>query len=124
MNLRQFVSGAALLIAAALPALSHAQDYPARSMLFVVPFTPGTAADSLARLMRVTAAALILEAAFLVFFVLAVKGSGSAGLNRALGDLFTGPYGITFWLGAVVVGILVGGFLVKYVIVAAGQVSS
>jgi len=29
-----------------------AQDYPSRSILFVVPFTPGTTADSLARLMQ------------------------------------------------------------------------
>ena len=52
MKLNQFVSGAALLCAAALPTLSGAQDYPSRSILFVVPFTPGTAADSLARLMQ------------------------------------------------------------------------
>jgi tripartite-type tricarboxylate transporter receptor subunit TctC len=29
-----------------------AQDYPSRTIVFVVPFTPGTAADSLARLMQ------------------------------------------------------------------------
>ena len=42
-----------LLCAAALATLSHAQDYPSRPLLFVVPFTPGTTADSLARLMQV-----------------------------------------------------------------------
>jgi len=42
----------ALLCAAALPTFSCAQDYPSRSILFVVPFTPGTTADSLARLMQ------------------------------------------------------------------------
>jgi len=52
MKLRQFASRAALLLAAALPMLSHAQEYPARSILFVVPFTPGTTADSLARIMQ------------------------------------------------------------------------
>lgn len=40
-----------LLCAAALPILSHAQDYPSRPLLFIVPFTPGTTADSLARLL-------------------------------------------------------------------------
>ncbi len=42
----------ALLWAAALPVSSWAQDYPSRSIVFVVPFTPGTTADSLARLMQ------------------------------------------------------------------------
>jgi tripartite-type tricarboxylate transporter receptor subunit TctC len=32
--------------------LGGAQDYPSRTILFVVPFTPGTTADSLARLMQ------------------------------------------------------------------------
>src|SRR5256885_14365553 len=41
-----------LLCAAALPVFSRAQDYPSRSILFVVPFTPGTTADSLARLIQ------------------------------------------------------------------------
>lgn len=110
----------------------------------------GASRDSLARLMRVTAIALVLEAVFLVLFVAAVKGSGSAGINRALGDLVAGPHGLAFWLGAVAVGIvaplvlqfggairkgtpglaalvsvliLIGGFFLKYVIVAAGQVA-
>lgn len=51
MNLRQFASGTVLLIAAALPVLPHAQDYPSRPIRFIVPFTPGTAADSWARLL-------------------------------------------------------------------------
>lgn len=107
--------------------------------------------DALSRLMRVTAFSLILQAAFLILFVLAVRGSGSEGIARALNHLVAGPYGVTFWLGAVVVGILVplvlqfggairkatpglaavvsvlvliGGFIVKYVIIAAGQVVS
>jgi len=53
MNLGKLIAGMALLCAAALPAFTHAQEYPSRSLLFVVPFTPGTTADSLARIMQV-----------------------------------------------------------------------
>jgi tripartite-type tricarboxylate transporter receptor subunit TctC len=52
MKLGKLIAGMALLCAAALPAFTHAQEYPSRSLLFVVPFTPGTTADSLARLMQ------------------------------------------------------------------------
>jgi len=41
-----------LLCTATLSVFSGAQDYPSRPIVFVVPFTPGTAADSLARLMQ------------------------------------------------------------------------
>jgi tripartite-type tricarboxylate transporter receptor subunit TctC len=40
---------AALLYACGL---AQAQDYPSKAILFVVPFTPGTAADSLSRMMQ------------------------------------------------------------------------
>jgi tripartite-type tricarboxylate transporter receptor subunit TctC len=49
----RLLAGASLLCAAALPVFARAQDYPSRSILFVVPFTPGTTADSLARLIQV-----------------------------------------------------------------------
>src|SRR5438876_212306 len=52
MKPAKLIAGMALLCAAALPVFSRAQDYPSRSIVFVVPFTPGTAADSLARLMQ------------------------------------------------------------------------
>lgn len=52
MKLGRVLSAVALLLGAALPGLLRAQDYPSRSMVFVVPFTPGTTADSLARLMQ------------------------------------------------------------------------
>jgi polysulfide reductase chain C len=109
------------------------------------------AQEALARLMRFTAFALILQAVALILFVVTVRSAGSAGLGRATSVLLAGPYSVPFWLGAVVVGLvvplilqftgatrrpapalaavaallmLVGGFLVKYVIIAAGQVVS
>lgn len=106
----------------------------------------GRARESLSALMRFTALALSLQLATLVFFVITVWMAGSTGIARALAQLLAGPYGLTFWLGAVLVGIvlplvlqmsprkaapgmtalvsaliLVGGFIVKYVIIAAGQ---
>jgi len=108
----------------------------------------GQRGDALARLMRFTAFALIVQLAALALFVLTVSTTGSAGIARALAQLIAGSYGVPFWLGAVVIGIvvplalqfagvvrktapaitalmslliLVGGFAVKYVIIAAGQ---
>ncbi|MBI2162081.1 MAG: polysulfide reductase NrfD [Candidatus Rokubacteria bacterium] len=108
----------------------------------------GQARDSLSRLMRFTAFALILQLAALVLFVVAVQMAGSTGIARAGAQLLSGSYSLTFWLGAVVIGIvaplalqlgggikkaapgmtalvsaliLIGGFVVKYVITAAGQ---
>ena len=106
------------------------------------------ARESLSRLMRFTAFALVLQLAALVLFIIAVQMSGATGIAQALAKLLAGPYSLTFWLGAVVIGIvvplalqlgggikkaepgmtalasaliLIGGFLVKYVIIAAGQ---
>jgi formate-dependent nitrite reductase membrane component NrfD len=106
------------------------------------------ARDAVGRVMQVTAFALVLQAVCLVLFAMAVKGSGSAAIGRALGVLLAGPYAVPFWLGVVLVGIvaplvlhfggsmkrapamaalvsilvLIGGFLTKYVLIAAGQV--
>lgn len=111
----------------------------------------GQARDSLSRLMRVTAFALIIQLVALLLFIVSVTGTGSVGVSKALAQLLSGPFSLTFWLGAVVVGIvaplvlqfggaikkatpamtalvavlvLVGGFIIKYVIIAAGQVGS
>jgi formate-dependent nitrite reductase membrane component NrfD len=108
----------------------------------------GGSREGLARLMRVTSFAVVLQLVFLALFILTVRSSGSAGIGRALAVLLSGPYSVPFWLGAVVVGIvaplalqfsgamkrpgvalaaltsvliLVGGFLTKWVIIAAGQ---
>jgi protein NrfD len=84
----------------------------------------------------------------LVVFVASVQMSGSPASAQALATLTSGRFSTMFWLGAIVVGcvaplilglvdrrrtagltaalvsilVLVGGFLVKYVVMAAGQV--
>jgi formate-dependent nitrite reductase membrane component NrfD len=117
----------------------------AAAIALVLSLVGGAATDALGRLMRVSAFALIIQLVALVLFVVSVKGAGSVGIGRALGGLISGPYALTFWLGAVVVGaivplliqlskrpgtaiavlasllVLIGGFITKYVIIAAGQ---
>ena len=96
---------------------------------------------------RMTVLSLLIQALSLVVFIVAVQNAGSAASDRALALLMSGPFKLTFWIGAIVVGtvvplllgladlkarsfalsaltamlVLVGGFLVKYVIMAAGQ---
>jgi len=118
------------------------------AIALVLSMLGGQRGDALARLMRFTAFALVVQLAALALFVLTVSTTGSTGIARALAQLIAGPYGVPFWLGAVVIGIvvplalqfagvirktapamtalvavfiLVGGFVVKYVIIAAGQ---
>lgn len=118
------------------------------AIALILALSGGRARESLARLMRFMSFALILEACFLALFIGSVSASASVGIRRALVQLVTGGDGILFWLGAVVVGlilplvlgfggagrnatpglaalvaalVLVGGFIVKYVIIASGQ---
>jgi formate-dependent nitrite reductase membrane component NrfD len=119
----------------------------AAAIALILALLRGGAVESLARLMRFTVFALVIQAAFLAVFVISVLATGSAGIRTALGHLIALPFGPVFWLGVVGLGIaipllirlrgsvrptpglaavfavlvLVGGFLAKYVIVAAGQ---
>lgn len=107
------------------------------------------AADAIDRVMRVIAIALVTEVAALVLFAASVRSAGSVGINAALTPLVSGSYSVPFWLGAVLLGtvlplllqsgavgraasrrtvitaalVLVGGFLVKFVLIGAGQSS-
>ena len=110
----------------------------------------GDRRDALAPIMRAVVAALVVQAVALALFIVTVKMSGSVGISRALTPLLSGQYSLTFWLGAVMVGlvvplafgftgglrrasaglaalvailVLVGGFVIKYVLIAAGQVT-
>jgi formate-dependent nitrite reductase membrane component NrfD len=120
----------------------------AAAIALVLSLAGGTATDALGRLVRVGAFALVLQLVALALFVVSVRGAGSVGTGRALDGLIGGPYALTFWLGAVIVGavvplliqlsgaakrpgtamvvlasllVLIGGFITKYVIIAAGQ---
>ena len=105
------------------------------------------AADGMTPLRTMLVLALVIQLVAVAVFVLTVQGSDSVASAHALTTLTSGAYSLTFWLGAIVVGsvlplligladfkrrspgltalaavlVLVGGFLVKYVIVAAGQ---
>ena len=103
------------------------------------------AGGTVGRLRQIIIPVLLLQAATLALFLLKVGMSGGEGAAQSLALLLSGPYSLIFWVGAVAVGlivplvlqvasrqpglaaisavlILVGGFLVKYVIIAAGQV--
>ncbi len=51
MKLTRLMTWMTLACAAALPALVHAQDYPSRTIQFIVPSSAGTTGDQLARLL-------------------------------------------------------------------------
>lgn len=105
------------------------------------------AGDSIARLTTAIVLALVVQVLATIVFIASIQASGSPASSRALALLLSGPYSVTFWLGAVLVGlvvplvigvmsmrrpsagltalasvlVLVGGFVVKTVIMAAGQ---
>ena len=118
------------------------------AIALILSLTGAQARESLSRLMRLTAFALIIQLIALALFIVAVSSTGSVGMGKAVTALLSGPFAVLFWLGAVVVGlvaplalqfggatrkatpgmtalvavlVLVGGFIAKYVIIAAGQ---
>jgi formate-dependent nitrite reductase membrane component NrfD len=120
----------------------------AAAIALVLAATRGRAGDALARLNTVIVIALLVQAISVVIFLASVSGAGVPAASRALGLLLGGSHGLLFWGGAVVVGIvvplvlgvmgmrrasvgvtalasllvLVGGFVVKTVIMMAGQI--
>jgi formate-dependent nitrite reductase membrane component NrfD len=120
----------------------------AAAMALVLVLIGRRTAAGLAPLRTMLVLALLIQLLAVVVFVMSAQGSGSLASTRALATLTSGSYSLTFWLGAIVVGsvlplliglvdfkrrspgltalasilVLIGGFLVKFVIVAAGQV--
>jgi formate-dependent nitrite reductase membrane component NrfD len=104
--------------------------------------------DGIARVGTATVLALLIQLLAVGAFVWSVQSSGSAQALQALSLITSGPYSALFWGGAIAVGsvlplllgliglkwpsagltavasvlVLIGGFLVKTVIMAAGQV--
>lgn len=121
------------------------------AMALIMSSMGGQARQALPRLMKVTAFALIIQLVALILFVVSVSGAGSTGVSKALAVLLSGSYSLTFWVGVVVIGllvplalqfgagairkanpgmvalvsllVLVGGFLAKWVLIGAGQVA-
>ena len=118
------------------------------AIALVLAWLRGSAAqDALARVMRVSSVALVAEIVALALVIVSIRAAGSAGADTALAQLLTGPFSIAFWLGAVFLGavlplllsnfgrsaltmtavratlVLVGGFLIKFVLIDAGQAS-
>jgi formate-dependent nitrite reductase membrane component NrfD len=104
--------------------------------------------DGIARVGTATVLALVIQLLAVAAFVWSVQSSGSAQALKALSLITSGPYSALFWGGAIAAGsvlplllgliglkwpsagltavasvlVLIGGFLVKTVIMAAGQV--
>jgi formate-dependent nitrite reductase membrane component NrfD len=119
----------------------------AAAMALILMLVGRGVADDMATLRTILVLALLIQLVAVVVFVISVQGSGSVASTRALATLTSGAFSLTFWLGAIVVGsvlplliglvdfrrrspgltalvsvlVLIGGFLVKFVIVAAGQ---
>jgi formate-dependent nitrite reductase membrane component NrfD len=119
----------------------------AAAMALILAAAGRRAAESVARLNTMIVLAIVIQLVSVLVFLGAVQMSGSAASLKALEGLMSGQLAMLFWGGAIVVGsvvplaigladmrrrsigltavasvlVLVGGFLVKYVIMAAGQ---
>jgi formate-dependent nitrite reductase membrane component NrfD len=120
----------------------------AAAMALILALMGRRAAEQVASVRLMTVVALVIQLIAVVVFVGSVQASGSVAATTALRLLTNGPFAMLFWGGAIVLGsvlplilglldlrrrsfgltaltsllVLVGGFLVKYVITAAGQV--
>ena len=120
----------------------------AAAMALILALMGRRAADQVASVRLLTVVALVIQLLAVVAFVGSVQASGSVAATSALRLLTDGRFAMLFWGGAIVLGsvlplvlgivdlrrrsfgltaltsllVLVGGFLVKYVIMAAGQV--
>jgi formate-dependent nitrite reductase membrane component NrfD len=120
----------------------------AAAMALILLLLGRRAADQVASVRLMTVVALVVQILAVIVFVVSVQSSGSVASTAALQLLTEGRFAALFWGGAIVVGsvlplllgfmslrrrsfgltaltallVLVGGFLVKYVIMAAGQV--
>ena len=120
----------------------------AAAMALILAAMGRRAAEQVASVRLMTVVALVIQLIAIVVFVGSVQASGSVAATTALRLLTAGPFAMLFWGGAIVLGsvlplilglvdlrrrsfgltaltsllVLVGGFLVKYVIMAAGQV--
>jgi formate-dependent nitrite reductase membrane component NrfD len=120
----------------------------AAAMALILAAMGRRAADQVASVRLMTVVALVIQLLAVVVFVGSVQASGSVAATTALRLLTDGRFAMLFWGGAIVLGsvlplvlglvdlrrrsfgltaltsllVLVGGFLVKYVIMAAGQV--
>ncbi|PYN12729.1 MAG: hypothetical protein DME05_20690, partial [Candidatus Rokuibacteriota bacterium] len=120
----------------------------AAAMALVLAALSRRSGDGIARLATTTVLAVVIQLVAMIGFVWSVRASGSAPALNALALITSGPYSMVFWGGAIVAGsvlpillglvalkrpsvgltavtsvlVLVGGFLVKTLIMAAGQV--
>lgn len=120
----------------------------AAAMALILMLVGRRVADGVGTLRTMLVLSLLIQLLALVVFVASVQMSGSAASTHALALLISGPFRVTFWLGAIAAGsvlplilglmdfkrrslgltavasvlVLIGGFLVKFVIMAAGQV--
>jgi formate-dependent nitrite reductase membrane component NrfD len=120
----------------------------AAAMALILVVMGRRAADQVGSVRVLTVVALVIQILAVIAFIGSVQASGSVAATSALKGLLAGPFAMLFWGGAIVIGsvlplllglvslrsrslgltaltsvlVLVGGFLVKYVIMAAGQV--